>query len=179
MEGIKTPLPQQQYATSVASITQQLQHVLNPHPPIRVEVFTGAGGRPGDGVLYAIGQLNHRFYTTDGAAGQKWGTAHQWHGQRTDYTLTIVATDSASPDPATQRCLEDTNQQRIATWSNLSPRLEAEKQRLVSADHSKVRPLPHTLARRLASLTSESLTLDVFRGKNVCGTIPRSNDLPS
>jgi hypothetical protein len=119
-QAASTPMPQQSYATAVLAVGARLQRILDRHASIRVEVLPGAGGRPGDGVLYAISQLDGRFYTTDGAAGQKWGLRHRWHGQPTDGTLTIVATDSAPPDTMTKRCSADITQHRIAGWRSKS-----------------------------------------------------------
>lgn len=164
------PLARQQYAEPVASIVSQLWPKLNPGDKVRVEGVGDPFNEAWVGVLYALSQRGNHFYTSDGAAGQKWGLDHRWTGQAVDYTLTVAVTDPNSRDDPIRACNLDRGHRQLAVWDQLSGPERGEFRKLQIKDYEAKGGLPLSRRARYESLHARAYRLSVFKGGSVCGS---------
>jgi hypothetical protein len=136
---------------------------------IRIEGVGDSFNNAWAGILYGLAERHQPFLTSDGAAGQKWGTSHRWTGQPVAETVTIASDDSALNGGPVNACERDSGETAIATWEQLSPaqRVEyAAQQRVDVAQHGR---LTKPAKERLAQLAAGSHRVVVFTGNHVCG----------
>jgi hypothetical protein len=122
------------------------------------------------GILYGLAQRHQPFLTTDGAAGQKWGTTHRWNGQPVAETVTIASDDSALSAGPVMACERDPGETPIATWQLLSLGERQEYAALQQLDVKTGGRLGRAQHERLAQLTARAHRVVVFTGDHVCGS---------
>jgi hypothetical protein len=167
--AVHTPLPRQSQAQAVEAVVGQLRTSIQPGDRVRIE---GVGEELYEGwvgVLYGLSQQVHAFYTSDGAAGQKWGTDHRWNGQRVDYTLTLAVSEPSHYQDPVAECLRQPGERLIASWDQMSDAERAEYLKLVLLNAEDKGKLPPGLKARYDELGARAYRLAVFRGNDVCG----------
>ncbi len=164
------PLPQQEYATGVSSVLRQLLPQLNGNEAVRVEGAGDTLNEPWVGVLYGISQRDRDFYTSDGAAGQKWGREHAWQGQPVHFVLTVAVTVQENYQDAFARCQSDTREKRVALYDRLTPANRLELLSLLAENYAARGHLSKALESRLGSLNRNVFRIGVFEGSQPCGS---------
>ena len=167
--AIHTPLPRQDQAQAVQVVLNQLRPELHPGDRVRIEGVGDDFFEGWVGVLYGVSQQVHTFYTSDGAAGQKWGTAHRWAGQPVDYTLTLAVSKPNEYQDPVAACLRQPGEHLIASWNQLSDVERTEYRRLMVLNAEDKGKLPADLSLRYNQLGDRAFRIAVFRGSQLCG----------
>jgi hypothetical protein len=167
--AVSTPLPRQSQAKAVSAVLRQLGPVLHSTDRVRVEgtgddLFEGWVG-----VLYGISRKVPAFYTSDGAAGQKWGTHHRWSGQPVDDDLTLAVSEPYHYQDPVRDCLRQPGEQQIAMWDQLSAAERTEYRNLIMLNARVKGHLPPAAAARYNDLSTRAFRIGVFRGPRLCG----------
>jgi hypothetical protein len=165
----RPPLPRQTNAALISTLIPQVESQLPARALIRVE---GVGDSFNDawvGILYGLAKRHQPFLTTDGAAGQKWGPTHRWHGQRVTQTVTIASDESELSTGPVVACERDPGETVIATWQRLSLGQRQEYSALQQLDDKKKGRISKPQHARLAQLAAGAHRVVVFTGDHVCG----------
>jgi hypothetical protein len=164
--------PQQDYATPVVEVLDQLRPQLRSADPIRIETVGDYFNLPSAGIIYGIGRAHPAFYTSDGAPGRKWGSSHRYIGQDVRDSFTVVITGKEDVDVAAQRCDRDPAQGRVAAWDRLSPDERREFNRLLLERFYAGGRLSGASAARVDALGRRSFAIAIYRGERVCTPRP-------
>ncbi len=165
----RPPLPSQQYARQVSAMIPLLASRVDRRQAVRIE---GAGDDFNEawvGALYGLAAKNQAFYTSDGAAGEKWGTQHRWSGQPVAYTITIATSYPNSFTDGVAVCGRDPSETPIASLDQLSPADRQQLRQLFIANFNAKGQLDPMLAKRLAQLQAKGFRMVAFKGPHVCG----------
>lgn len=167
--AIHTPLPRQDQARAVESVLRQVGPALHPGDRVRIEGVGDDFFEGWVGVLYGMSRQVHSFYTSDGAAGQKWGTGHRWAGQPVDYTLTLAVTEPYRYQDPVQQCVRQPGEQLIASFDQLSAAERTQYRELMVLNAVDKGRLPPASKARYDALSARALRIAVFRGSSLCG----------
>ena len=119
---------------------------------------------------YGISQRDRHFYTSDGAAGQKWGEGHSWKDQRVDQTLTVAMSVTERYDDAIAKCDSEPQQKRVASYDQLTPTNRLKLRSLLAENYAAGGHLPKAVEARLISLNQKVFRVVVFEGARTYGT---------
>ena len=160
-------LPRQASAPAVTSVLAQMHG--RPLGTVRIEEVGDDFNEGWVGVVYGMDRAGVRFYTSDGANGQKWGRAHAWHGQQTDRFVTIATSPPTKFEDAVEQCQYTPGVHQVAMYDRLT---RAERVQLKQLQiqlymfHGHLRPLKQIALERLSA---RSYRLAVFEGDRLCG----------
>ncbi len=164
------PLPVQQYASGVKSVLEQLLPQLQPGEAIRVEGAGDTLNEPWVGVLFGISQHDQNFFTTDGAAGRKWGGNHVWRGQAVTEVLTVAVTVQENYQDAVARCQSQPGERRLAFYDRLSPADRRLLLSLLTQNYAARGHLSKAVEARIVTLNAKAFRIGVFAGRQPCGS---------
>ncbi len=161
------PLPRAYFADVVDSLAGQLDGLQG---PVRVEGVGDEFNETWVGVVYALQANGVKFFTSDGASGEKWGSAHVWRGQHVRTVVTIATDDPGSSGDAVTACRATPGMQELAVWDELS---STERDRMIGLqidNYMAKGKLPVAQRTELSRLEARGYRVAVFSGPEVCGT---------
>jgi hypothetical protein len=165
----RPPLPRQTQAQLVSTLLPQVKSHLPARSLIRVEGVGDAFNDAWVGILYGLAERHQAFVTSDGAAGQKWGTNHRWSGQRVAETVTIASDESDLSAGPVVACERDPGETPIATWQLLSLAERQEFSALQLLNVQQKGRIGPAQKDRLDELVARAHRVVVFSGDHVCG----------
>ncbi len=165
----RPPLPSQEYAQQVSAMIPLLTSRVERKKAVRIEGVGDDFNEAWVGALYGLASQDQTFYTSDGAAGQKWGSQHRWTGQPVDYTITIATSYPNSFTDGVALCGRDPSETPIAGLDQLSASDRQQLHELFIANYNAKGHLAPALAKRLAQLEAKGFRIVAFKGPHVCG----------
>jgi hypothetical protein len=164
------PLPRTEHAAAVESILRQVDH--HALGRARIEAVGDDFNEAWVGVVYGLSRRGVPFWTSDGAAGLKWGSDHVWFGQKVDTHLTIATYLPSRFDDVIDVCRHTPWVHQIASWDQLTHRERDELRGLQIDNWVHGGRLWPTARRRFDDLSSRAWRIAVFAGPGQCGGAP-------
>jgi hypothetical protein len=157
-------------ARAAATVTDEVDRHLDPGAPVRVETAGDVFAEGSVGVMAGLIRRGHPVFTSDGAAGAKWGAARVWRGQPVDAVLTVAGATAYAASDAVLACKRSGGVAEWGVYDELAPAERAEAQALAEQRYANRGVLTGPQSRRLGDLESRGYRLGAYAGPEICGT---------